>query len=265
LAGYSIVEIMVVLAISGLLLVSAITLFGPQRHATEFNQAIQDLSSEISTRVKEVNSSLFRDVEQYTCKVKGNPPRAKLSVKSQGQGTNPDCLVLGKAFEVIPDSSDMYIYTVLGNRQTYNASGQPIGLPTSISETNPEPALDFTADLTQHYSIPGAKIISSKVQYPTQNQTTSQSFLVGYYNDLGGNVQLTTRGYNYPMPASDHKADLAQVKSCIEEQGNCQKPLQISMWEMCVQDYSGTREAFLDIINSAQGISTNLKFQKCSS
>ena len=115
--AYTIIEVMIVLAISGTLLLSAIGLFRGQRGETAFDQAVHDASSEISTRVKEVGSTSLPNGADFGCTLDGSQHAVLSSGGSPpGQGSNDQCVVLGKAFEAAAGSSDIYIYTVLGRR-----------------------------------------------------------------------------------------------------------------------------------------------------
>ncbi len=265
--GYTIIEIMIVLAITGVIFVSAIALFNGQGAETSFNQAVSDLSSELSTQAKSVSASQFYGAQGYGCMITftGNPPSPRATLNGSGSGgTNQDCLSIGKAFEAISSTNDIFIYNVLGNRLTYS-SGTPVGPASSLAEANPTIAVVSGADLSTDYKLGGGlKIISSSVTDSAGQ--LSPSSLIGYYVDFNGGSSasqsgavLTAKAYN--LGAGSH--NLAAAKACVEGSG-CSAPSDISLWQLCLESSDAKRRALLVISNSAAGVTTNLKFESCS-
>jgi prepilin-type N-terminal cleavage/methylation domain-containing protein len=264
-SGYTIVEIMIVLAISGVIFVSGFALFNGQGAEVNFNQGVADLASELSTQARSVSTSQFYGAQGYSCTASGNPPRATLSASDTAAGaTNQDCLSIGKAFEAASGARDIYIYNVLGNRLTYS-NGSAVGPAGSLAEALPTIATVSGADLGTDYKLGGGlKIISSKVT-DLANQV-SPSGLIGYYLDFNGgsgNSQsgavLTAKAYN--LNASGHNVPAA--KACVEGTG-CSAPTDISLWQLCLESSDAMRRASLNIISSAAGVTTNLKFESCT-
>ncbi len=263
--GYTIIEIMIVLAISGIIFISSLALFNGQGAETNFNQAVSDLASELSTQARSVSSSQFYGVGGYSCTASGNPPRATLSSSSSSSGaTNSDCLSIGKAFESISSTNDIYIYNVLGNRLTYSG-GTPLGPASSLAEANPTIATVNGADLSADYKLGSSlKIISSKVTNLVGQ--LSSSSLVGYYLDFNGETGssqssgvLTAKAYN--LSATGHNVSAA--KACVEGT-SCAAPTDISLWQLCLQSSDGKHRVLLNISNSAAGVTTSSKFGDCS-
>lgn len=264
-SGYTIVEIMIVLAISGVIFISGLALFNGQGAETSFNQAISDLVSELSTQARSVSTNQFYGAQGYNCAASGSPPRATLSAPSGGgSATNSDCLSIGKAFEAIGATNDIFIYNVLGNRLTY-FGGSAAGPASSLAEANPTIATVDGADLSIDYKLgAGLKIISSKVT--DLAGLSSPSSLIGYYLDFNGETGngqsgavLTAKAYN--LGAAVHNVSMA--KACVEGSG-CSAPSDISLWQLCVESSDARRHALLNISSSAAGVTTNYKFGTCS-
>lgn len=264
-SGYSIIEIMIVLAITGVIFISALALFSGQGAEVNFNQGVSDLASELSTQASSVSASQFYSAGGYKCTVGGNPPRATLSASAGSSGgTNQDCISIGRAFEAIADTNDIFIYNVLGNRQTYSG-GIPLGPAGSLAEANPTIATASGADFSVDYKLAGGlKIISSKVA--DLAGTLSPSSLVSYYLDFNGetgssqsSAVLTAKAYN--LSTSTHNVSVA--KACVEGTG-CSAPMDISSWQICLESSDAKRRALLVVSNSAAGVTTNPKFESCS-
>lgn len=264
-SGYSIVEIMIVLAISGVIFISGLALFNGQGAQVNFNQGVNDLASELSTEARSVSASQFYGAAGYSCTVSGSPPRATLSVPDGSSGaTNQDCLSIGKAFEATTGANNIFIYNVLGNRQTY-VGGVPLGSASSLTEANPTIAVAEAVDLSTDYKLSGGlKIISSRVA--DSAGVLLPSSLIGYYLNFNGETGtsqsggiLTAKAYN--LDTDTH--DLSAAKACVESSG-CSTPIDISLWQLCLESSDTKRRALLNISSSAAGVTTSIKFESCS-
>ena len=56
--GYTVIEVLIVLAISGVIFVSGVVMFSGQSNSTAFEQSMQDTNSEIATRIRGVVASI---------------------------------------------------------------------------------------------------------------------------------------------------------------------------------------------------------------
>lgn len=263
-AGYTVIEVLIVLAISGVIFVSGVVMFSGQSNSTAFEQSMQDANSEISTRIRGVGSSQFFNSEGYTCTVSGNPARAILT-PSGGSSGQQDCLVVGTAVEAPTGANNLYFYEVLGNRQVYGPGNNPTGPATSLAESNPTPALAEGTDLTFSFKLSSdVKIISSNVEAFDGSNLASN--LVGFYINFqgeatsgSGSQTSVAKGYNYQSAGHD----TSSVKSCIEGTA-CQVPTDVKVWKICFESPSGNRRAEIDIASQPTGVTTELKFVNCS-
>src|SRR5215467_6715500 len=104
LGGYTIVEVLIVLAVTGIMLASALALVGSLRGESDFSQAMFDIKSKIDSEITSVNNSTFPDEDKYNCQKSGSN-RPQLSVPAGGtheSGTSGDCVFLGKALWLKP-------------------------------------------------------------------------------------------------------------------------------------------------------------------
>ncbi len=69
--GYTIVEAMIFLAVSGVLFVSAMAAVSGQQQKTQFYQSIRDLDSNIRDKINEVGSGTFGNSLNLKCRVNG--------------------------------------------------------------------------------------------------------------------------------------------------------------------------------------------------
>lgn len=260
--GYTVIEVLIVLAISTVVFISGMAMFRGQ--STAFEQSMEDINSEIATRIRGAGASQFFNSEGYICTVSGNPPRAILTAGSQSGSGNKDCIVVGRAVEAHTGSNYLYFYEVLGNRLAYGSGNNAIGPASSLAEANPTPAIAGDADLIFAYKIASdVKVVSSVVKLSDGSNIGTN--LVGFYLDFGGevsasqNTALAGKAYNYQSATHDTSA----IKNCIEAT-SCQSPTSFQSWSICFASDSGNRRAQIDITPQASGATTNLKFVNCT-
>src|SRR5438309_338070 len=123
--GYTIVEVMIVLAVSTLLLFAAIRVFSGSQGETQFSQAMQDINSKIQNYINQIKAGNYQGSEGFKCDVQVEPSGVRPYLTPSGTdtvGTNEKCVFLGRAIQVIENGGTMYVYTVIGTRNTYDAS-----------------------------------------------------------------------------------------------------------------------------------------------
>jgi prepilin-type N-terminal cleavage/methylation domain-containing protein len=132
--GFTIIEVLIVLAVTGMLFVSAAIMISGRQSQAAFDQGIHQLQVQIQQSVNEVASGFFPGNANFTC----NPGAAGpiLSGGSTGQGSNDGCIFVGKALQFKPapatDPEELYVYTLAGLKN--NPSGQAVG---SFGEAKP--------------------------------------------------------------------------------------------------------------------------------
>ncbi len=134
-----------------------------------------------------------------------------------------------------------------------------------MTEANPTIATVAGADLATDYKLgAGLKIISSNVT--DLAGAVSAMSLIGYYLDFNGepgnnqsSAVLTAKAYN--LDATTHNE--AAAKSCVEGTV-CSAPIDISLWQLCLESSDAKRHALLNISSSSVGVTTSTKFESCS-
>lgn len=265
--GFTIVEVMIVLAISAVMLTSAIAVFSGRRESTDFTQAVYDLQSQIQSIAAGVSSQAVPGLQQFTC-APATINGVMRPALTTGSATGQDCIYLGQAIQVVPDKPDIYSYPIFGLRTVYDASGNTGEAPTTVADAHPEPAVD-SADPTNP-----AKLLLIN-DYPMLNglQTVSASYggaendILTIYSQLqdsntsGNEISVAAMNYQTGGALTDTKA---QLKACIEASSDCTASTSLSgsPWLLCVSD--GNRQAQLSLKPTATGITTTLNMTGCS-
>jgi prepilin-type N-terminal cleavage/methylation domain-containing protein len=273
--GFTIIEVMIVLAISGTMLISASTLLSSRRQATDFSQAVYDLQSQIQSLANSVSSQAIPGVQHFTC-----APYSIDSVMrpalSPGTATNQDCIFLGQAIQVKADSSSLYSYPIFGLRTVYNGFSDTDEAPATFGDAHPLPAMSSAAAsspndpanmrLVNNYTmLNGLKTVWAKYK-------TTDNYILTMFSSL---QDSNTSGNEISVSATNYvglQSDLGlQMKECMESIGvvapppPCAtfSPVTNTAWQLCVTDGS-PRQALLSVKAIATGLATTLNMNGCT-
>ncbi len=157
--GFTIIESMIFLAISGLMFSSAILVFRGQQQSSQFNQSMRQLDSYISDIINDTQTGVFPDVDA-SCEYTGS----NVSFDLSGEVSN-DCIFLGKITQlgVGPPGSDLeprlLTYTVVGENPGSSASTNRDSF--SFQDVNPAVYADSTFDTTENFDINWGSSVTS--------------------------------------------------------------------------------------------------------
>jgi type II secretory pathway pseudopilin PulG len=298
LRGYTIFEVMVVLSVTLVIFISAITVFSGRQQKTQFTQTIFDFQSRLQSYATEVSSGTFPATSDYHCVASnfGSGPlsapywRPELLSGASTQSTSQDCVYLGKAIEVIrypgnsnPDKNNkMFVYSVFGLRQFHpNGCADAVtgDAATTPLQACPAPAIDRPANkyiLTDTYTpLEGVRIMSTKfatyanpadvlLLYSSfQTASASSQGLRAY--TIGGNHN---GDFSYNAPGSNDAID-THFLACLEMQSdsipglgdaNCRTPNIVGSqgWEACLEDSDANQAAKIAVFGTATGITTKV-------
>jgi prepilin-type N-terminal cleavage/methylation domain-containing protein len=154
--GFTIIEVMIVLAVSGLILASAAALFSNKQSKTEFAVAANQFQTQIQAIINDAgngyNPTGSTDYK-YNFQCSGNtnaPPTFTPGYSSQGSNgplsipsSTMGCIFLGKVMDFgigSPKSSQINIYSIVGNQDEPNTSIPAEGIsdsdPILLANTN---------------------------------------------------------------------------------------------------------------------------------
>ncbi|HSX32246.1 MAG TPA: prepilin-type N-terminal cleavage/methylation domain-containing protein [Candidatus Saccharimonadales bacterium] len=204
--GFTIVEVMVVLVVSGGMFIAAAVLISGRQNQTAFDQAVRQVQADIQQAINDVAVGYFPDTN-FNCTAGGSGPVLSTGA-SAGQGTNNGCIFLGKAmqFKVHDTNPEQYaVYSLTGLQQlngleTTNLSEAQ---PKAVAPSSAQPAAPniteikkLQAGLTTHhmtYNNGAAEIPIGSVAFI--------STLASY--DTGGGIKAGTQQVVvYPVGAS---------------------------------------------------------------
>jgi len=296
--GYTLIEVMIFLAISGVLFVSAVVLIQGQQGRTQFSQSIRDIDSKLAQYVNEVSASFFPSSDKYSCslvKDSNNVDRPELTLLATGTknvGSNEDCIFLGKALQFHQDSPSgnvddtLVVYSVLGRRTlTVGVTARGTiqkGLVSSFAQANPTPALA----LTDTYTLPfGTKITSAcKIDVSPCSPTTNKSAMASFYVDLSqtgtdpaANKSASLVSYQYPynvdLTTPRNTNNLGTVYSCLTLNNTAcsglisgpdgPQPSPFDKWVLCFVSAASRQTAKITVSSGTTGIQTKTDYVSC--
>jgi prepilin-type N-terminal cleavage/methylation domain-containing protein len=283
--GFTVVEVMLVLAISAIIFTGTVTIFRNGDRHVGFNQSASDLESKFRDYANQVSTGAFAG-NAYQCQVNSSTFRPSLDTTvAAGGSSSQDCIYLGKAIQPIPGSSDMYVYDVVGLRNIHNgatdtnlnvktyadAKPEPVGSVLSVTQSCPTGSVDaggigsgnkFCFLNTEKYSLlSGSKIIWAKTNGATANILKMYN---GLQSDASTGRRVNAYASSYQVQPGDPNSQ--RIRDCIEEASSCTTSytLETYGWDMCIQGSDTQQTAILSIKPTAAGLVTRTNYTACS-
>ena len=141
--GFTIVETMIVLAVTGIIFLSAAALVNGKEAKVQFSTSIQSVQQQIQQIMNQVQSGFYAlSKDTFTCNA--NAGGILIAGGTNSRGTNSSCVFLGRALQFsnppANGSQSLYAYTVAGSRTDVTGAdattidqAHPTILPTSLS------------------------------------------------------------------------------------------------------------------------------------
>ncbi len=129
--GFTIIEVMIVLASTGALLIIAMTVIGGQVASTNFQTGTRSFATQLQNIANQVTSGQYTYDNSISCYVDNqNPPEVQIDGNGNAnQGSNQECVFLGKNIYIGPTPSNMiysYIVAAPSNNATISTSDKII-------------------------------------------------------------------------------------------------------------------------------------------
>lgn len=258
--GFTIVEVMIVLAITGVLFVAITATLQGKRQKTEFNQAINAVKTEIEQYINEAQSGHYPSDASFTANCSGlasaPAPYATGSISAPEQGANNGCIYLGRLLQfsntAFGDNPQSYkTYTLMGvngkasfvdsNPQIVDIDSTMVKKPLQFGLTlesmtangNPVGAVAFVPSIGEKGSsnlIYGSQADSDVVAIETSisdsgvEGTINNKLSSGILNPDGGVKICFKDGYNQNQSALitiGGSSGTSTVSLSIKGTGNC--------------------------------------------
>lgn len=218
--GFTIVEMLIVLAVTGSLIIVAFSFMSGRSRRLAFENDIIAFQTKLDDVINNVSSGYYSRIADFTCTA--NSGVISISTVPSGRGTNPDCQFLGRAIHVNQNWDEYGVHNVVGLRRV-STSGP---LVKSITEAKPR-LLSLgttyntgveTVEITKMYN---AKIGATKYSTNTTPGTTNRGFLafISSFPDFStgsSNPEPGAQSVNlYVFDNTGTITDLSQSKNTI--------------------------------------------------
>jgi prepilin-type N-terminal cleavage/methylation domain-containing protein len=173
-SGFTIVEVLIVLAVTGLLFLSAVIFINGRQNRTEFTVSINSMQQQIQQVMNETASGYYPN-QNFSCTA-GLAGQPIINAGSQSQGTKIGCVFLGKVIQFAAADSDNttagIVYPMVGNQNAQSIlTAAPITLVTGGSTP-----IDLSVGLS---SKGGLTVQSMYYNGNPANTTAGIGFLAG--------------------------------------------------------------------------------------
>ena len=177
--GYTIIEVMIVLAVSGLMFIISTLFINGKQAQTSFTQGVNGMASNIQSIIEQVTDGQYSDIPLkclYYPIPKITNPNIGTSPGSS-QGTNSTCVFLGKIMH-FKGSSNYELVSLAGGRVDNSDN-----LLTSLSQADPKVINSLTINQTVPQSLSISRITVFRLS--GLGQQSSQSYAIGFLQSQG--------------------------------------------------------------------------------
>jgi len=215
-AGFTIVETLIVLAISGLMVALAISSMDGSQQQTEFNTGVDTLTSELNQQLSSVNDGNYLPLGQVNCTTNGGTTPVFGGVTANGS-----CTIVGEiiAFNTGSSPQSFTVLPVIGRNYVSGSTT----LATDITETIPQisslydQVVDMPFALTLDSNYSGATIAPGKLGALGVFSFTSfeggTSVSSGNLNSGSSHIEL------FAIPGSSTTESISKLTSSINGNG----------------------------------------------
>jgi type II secretory pathway pseudopilin PulG len=185
--GFTLVETLIVLAVTGALFVSAALLINGKQNTTQFQTAINNLQQQIQQIINETASGYYPNKGNFTCSGASSP--ITFTAVGSGQGTNSGCIFLGKViqFGSASDNSELITIPIAGNQfvagsptQTLAAAAPRAIAPASAIESVPDTSLTTKMENGLSVASSNGAFASSGMYYDKVSGGSVATGIVGF-------------------------------------------------------------------------------------
>lgn len=183
LGGYTIIEVMIVLAVSGGLLISAIVMLGGKQIQTQSAESVRSFESSVEAISREVSSGFYPS--STGCTVPAFGP-VDPTAPGGASGGNTGCIFLGKVFSMASTSGTSI--DLIGRQFVNNSTTDDV---SKLSEAQPVKLLSGATQYEYLFDLKVTAIFDS-----TDVLTAEQYQALAYITELGGGSSIADNPVN---------------------------------------------------------------------
>jgi hypothetical protein len=260
--GYTIVEVMLFLGISGSLLAIAFTGFSSRRATTEFNQAMNDIEFKIKQTFEDAQNGLYQNLANISCDLSGvgplgggGYPRVSINATGAEAGSGRECIYLGRVlvFGGEADRNIFRTYSIIGKRDLTLKQTKDV-LPTvaDINILGERGNLNWGVRVLSRPNAPAGKAVAN---------------VVGAVNGLDDTRQkpalFTLPGYLANVDAVTSMNVAASYNGLTGHYALGKSRVNFVPKIICFERSNGAQIAQIEVGATGQGLTTQLTMDRC--
>lgn len=258
-SGYTIIEVIIFLAVSAAFLVSALLLVGSQQSKTTFYQAVISLQSEIEDIINDNNSGYYLRNANFTCRPDGTGGAPHIYNVGAAQGANAGCVYLGRFIQFFKQAGQpdrLVTHTIVG-RQFVSGSTSVIvksyndALPISIIPGADSDSVNGTTTKDLEGSLSVASMTFSG------GNTNAVGFLADLNQYSYNSANLNTKLVTFPGALTQ---DASATANNIKINGSNNTYNIDSQVIICLASGSSNQSVNLSIGNNNGRLATDLRY-----
>lgn len=256
-AGYTIIESLLVLAVTGALFIIAATFVNGRQQKVQYVQAVQDFNNKLEDILNDVSVGYFPETA-VKCTESGSTPNFSTSGSVQGQ--NKDCVFLGKSVQVGVDcdASDhktctkVDFYTIAGLAKITDSTGASVS-PTSVTQSVPR----ATNLLAETYEIQWGVYIDNVVRATSGPGFTATGRQLAFITDIA-DVSASGDSVSVYSVSGTTVNDLTRAAAISMFNNSGSLAIDTAATAICLKDPSSDRVSAVVLNKNAQSTRTVL-------
>jgi type II secretory pathway pseudopilin PulG len=218
-AGYTILEVMIVMAVTAMLFMMTVIAFNGRQGETETTQTVRDFEAKIQGVANDVANGYFPNGFRCTADTVGSDVDLFPAPDSASVGANAGCIFLGKVMAF--GSTSAYIFTVVGRQfertiGSLDSSTLLLAKPKAVAQTG-------GPDVTETYPYKFSLRVTRMLRLSDNSPVGAIAFMselggaTGGSNPLTGSRSTLLYGINTTTtPTADSIADLSNKITYVD-------------------------------------------------
>lgn len=267
--GFTVVETLIVLAITGMMFFIGVTAISGRQGRTEFSQGMREIDSMLKDVLNDVSNGFYPSVSNLSCQATNNNLAPTLSydnANSDTTGLNGTCVFAGKVIQIGTDTDDqqVYVYSLAGRRQYLNSSAQVVDVQSfqylkPVAITPSRAGNDSRIDATESKKLPNNISIIKN-----DKSAGGWAFGILFRNFLGSTAGSGTTNVGI-VPVSRGATNLAQmsVTNVLANIDSLQDSAFLNPTDtitLCFKSGTSNQNAVIQVSGVNGGMTTTLSF-----
>ncbi len=239
--GYTILEVLIFLAVSGFILVAALIAVNGRQEQIQYQQGVRDVDLAIQATINDVSNGYFpRD--DFNCEDDGSSILSISAFSGSEQGTRKDCVFAGKA--LIFNENNVTTSTIAGLRPA-------LGSPGSLSSAKLTPLNGPAVNLDVSIENPwGLRVVKF-----TDESGADDLEYVAYLSDFGRQAQ--DGGIDSGTQAISLYKSFQSLNE-INQSGSLQRVSGDDAIYVCMESNNGNRKAVIILGKDGRQFTTTI-------